>query len=30
MRDVYIIGIGMSRFGKHLDKSEKQLVAEAF
>jgi acetyl-CoA acyltransferase len=30
MRDVYIIGIGMTRFGKHLDRTEKQLVAEAF
>ena len=30
MRDVYIIAVGMTRFGKHLDKSEKDLVAEAF
>ena len=30
MRDVYILGIGMTRFGKHLDRTEKQLTAEAF
>lgn len=30
MRDVYIIGIGMTRFGKHMDKTEKILAAEAF
>jgi acetyl-CoA acyltransferase len=29
MRDVYIIGVGMTRFGKHLDRSEKDLVREA-
>jgi len=27
--DVYVIGIGMTKFGRHLDKSIKQLVAEA-
>ena len=30
MRDVYIIAAGMTRFGKHLDKTEKDLTAEAF
>ncbi|MGO9019592.1 MAG: thiolase family protein [Syntrophobacteraceae bacterium] len=30
MRDVYIIAVGMTRFGKHLDRTEKELVAEAF
>ncbi|MCK7505349.1 MAG: hypothetical protein MZV70_15545 [Desulfobacterales bacterium] len=31
MRDVYIIiAVGMTRFGKHLDRTEKDLVAEAF
>lgn len=30
MRDVYIIAAGMTKFGKHLDLTEKQLVAEAF
>ena len=30
MRDVYIIGIGMTRFAKHLDRTGKDLVAEAF
>ncbi len=30
MRDVYIIGVGMTRFAKHMDRSEKDLVAEAF
>jgi len=29
MREVYIIGVGMTRFGKHLDRSEKDLVREA-
>ncbi len=29
MRDVYIIGAGMTRFAKHLDKTEKDLVALA-
>jgi len=29
MRDVYILGVGMTRFGKHLDRTEKQLAAEA-
>ena len=29
MRDVYIIGVGMTRFAKHLDKTEKDLVAQA-
>jgi acetyl-CoA acyltransferase len=30
MRDVYIVAVGMTRFGKHLDRTEKDLVAEAF
>lgn len=30
MRDVYIIAAGMTRFGKHMDLTEKDLVAEAF
>ena len=30
MRDVYILAVGMTRFGKHLERSEKSLVAEAF
>lgn len=30
MRDVYIIAVGMTRFGKHLERTEKDLVAEAF
>jgi acetyl-CoA acyltransferase len=30
MRDVYIVAVGMTRFGKHLDLTEKALVAEAF
>lgn len=30
MRDVYIIAVGMTKFAKHLDKSEKELVAIAF
>ncbi len=29
MQDVYIIGVGMTRFAKHLDRTEKDLVAEA-
>ena len=29
MRDVFIIGVGMTRFGKHLDLSEKDLAARA-
>lgn len=29
MRDVYIIAVGMTKFGKHIDCSEKDLVAEA-
>ena len=29
MSDVYIVGTGMTRFGKHLDRSIKSLVAEA-
>jgi acetyl-CoA acetyltransferase len=29
MKDVYVIGVGMNRFGKHLDKSIKDLAAEA-
>ncbi|MGC8491683.1 MAG: thiolase family protein [Syntrophobacteraceae bacterium] len=30
MRDVYIIGAGMTRFGNHMDVSEKELVAQGF
>ncbi|PKN36824.1 MAG: thiolase [Deltaproteobacteria bacterium HGW-Deltaproteobacteria-2] len=30
MRDVYIVAVGMTRFGKHMDRTEKDLVAEAF
>jgi acetyl-CoA acyltransferase len=30
MRDVYIVAVGMTRFGKYLDRTEKDLVAEAF
>jgi len=30
MRDVYIIAVSMTKFGKHLELTEKQLVAEAF
>ncbi|MCE5212779.1 MAG: thiolase family protein [Deltaproteobacteria bacterium] len=30
MRDVYIIAVGMTKFTKHMDKSEKDLVAMAF
>ncbi len=29
MRDVYIVGAGMTRFAKHIDKTEKDLTAEA-
>jgi len=29
MRDVYIIGVGMTPFGKHMDKNMKTLTAEA-
>jgi acetyl-CoA acetyltransferase len=29
MRDVYIIGVGMTRFGKYLDRGIKDLAAEA-
>lgn len=29
MRDVYVIGVGMTRFGKHLDRTIKSLAAEA-
>jgi acetyl-CoA acetyltransferase len=29
MRDVYIIGVGMTPFGKHMDKNMKTLAAEA-
>ncbi len=29
MRDVYIIAVGMTKFGKHMDRTEKDLVAEA-
>lgn len=29
MNDIYIIGIGMTAFGRHLEKSLKQLAAEA-
>ncbi|KQC11261.1 MAG: thiolase [Smithella sp. SDB] len=30
MRNVYIVGVGMTRFAKHLNRSEKDLAAEAF
>lgn len=30
MRDVYILGIGMTRFAKHLDRSVKDLAKESF
>jgi len=30
MRDIYIIAVGMTKFGKHMDRTEKDLVAEAF
>jgi len=29
MRDVYIVGVGMTHFGRHLDLTEKQLTAQA-
>ncbi len=29
MRDVYVIGVGMTRFGKHMDRNMKSLSAEA-
>lgn len=29
MRDVYVIAVGMTKFGKHLERTEKDLVAEA-
>jgi acetyl-CoA acetyltransferase len=29
MRDVYVIGVGMTKFGKHIDKNMKTLAAEA-
>lgn len=29
MRDVYVVGVGMTRFGKHLDRSIKNLTCEA-
>ena len=29
MRDVYVIGVGMTKFGKHMDKNMKTLAAEA-
>jgi acetyl-CoA acetyltransferase len=29
MRDVYVVGVGMTRFAKHLDRSVKDLVSEA-
>jgi acetyl-CoA acetyltransferase len=29
MRDTYIVGVGMTRFGKHLERSMKSLAAEA-
>ncbi len=29
MRDVYVIGVGMTPFGKHMDKNMKSLAAEA-
>jgi len=30
MRDVFIVAVGMTRFGKFLDRTEKELAAEAF
>jgi len=30
MRDVYIVAVGMTRFGKYLERPEKDLTAEAF
>ena len=29
MRDVYVVGVGMTKFGKHMDKNMKTLAAEA-
>ena len=29
MEDIYIVGVGMTQFGRHLDKTEKQLTAQA-
>jgi len=29
MRDVYVIGVGMTKFGKHMDKNMKTLASEA-
>jgi acetyl-CoA acetyltransferase len=29
MQDIYIIGVGMTHFGRHLDRTEKQLTAQA-
>jgi acetyl-CoA acetyltransferase len=29
MQDIYIVGVGMTRFGRHLDLTEKQLTAQA-
>jgi len=29
MRDVFVVGVGMTRFGKHMDRSYKSLVGEA-
>ncbi len=29
MQDVYIVGVGMTPFGRHLDRTEKQLTAQA-
>ena len=29
MRDVFIVGVGMTRFAKHMDKTEKDLTAHA-
>jgi len=29
MQDVYIVGVGMTHFGRHLDLTEKQLTAQA-
>ena len=29
MREVYIVGVGMTHFGRHLERSEKQLTAAA-
>lgn len=29
MRDVYVIAVGMTKFGKHLERTEKDLVSEA-